>query len=208
MKSLVRLFVVVVVLAGVGAGFLRDSAYWTFVELHHGLQQRDVERVERVVDLERSSASVTRALAAIAGDAVGGGGSGLGAVVVEALARVVGAGVGDVVKEGAATALRDAIRDGSFSRAVGPFVVDDSWTALGASTSTPQGAVVFLSGTCEGAPARLGFVLERHDDGLFAGHPRRYVITGVDETSARELARVCAAASSSRSSSSSNGGAR
>lgn len=207
MKSLVRLFVVVVVLAGVGAAALRDSAYWSFVELHHGLQQRDVERVERVVDLERYAASVTRALAGIAGDAVGGGGADLGAAVVGALARAIGAGVGDVVKQEAAKALREGIRDGSLSRGVGPFVADEGWHALGALTETPAGALVEVSGTCKGAPARLVFVLERHDDGLLGGHPRRYVITGVDEASASELAHACAAGLR-RSASSSGGAAR
>jgi hypothetical protein len=194
MKSFVRLVCFVVVLAGVGAGALRDSAYWTFVEVHHGLQQRDVGRVERFVDLERFSASSTQALALIAGDAVGGsGGDDAGSAVVDALARLVGAGIGHAVKDGAAKVLREAIRDGSLRPGIGPFVVDEGWSALGTLTSTTRGALVELSGTCEGAPARLVFVLERHDDGVLGGHPRRYVITGVDEGSARELARVCAA---------------
>lgn len=208
MKSFVRLLVVVVVLAGLGAGFLRDSAYWSFIELHHGLQQRDVARVERVVDLERYAASVARAIAAAAGDAVSGDGDGVGSALVGALARLVGAGVGDVVKHEAAKALRDAIRDGSMPRGVGPFVVDEGWGALGSLTSTPQGALVELSGTCQGAPARLVFVLERRDDGLFAGHPRRYVLTGVDEVSARQLARACAAGLRDSSSSSAGGAKR
>jgi hypothetical protein len=206
MKTLVRVLVVVVVLAGVGAAWLRDSAWWSFIELHHGLQQRDVERVERVVALERFSASSTRALAAIAGDAAGGDGADVGAAVVGALARLVGAGVGDLVKEGAAQALRDAIRDGSLARRIGPFVVDEGWSALGGVTTTPGGALVELAGTCDGAPARLAFVLQRYDDGILGGHPRRYVITGIDEDSARQLARTCAAAA--RSSSSSQAGVR
>jgi hypothetical protein len=193
LRSLFRWFVVVVLLLAVGAGFLRDSAYWSFVELHHGLRQRDLARVERVVDLEQFAASSTRALGAVVADEAGLRGNDAASAALNALVGVVARGVGEVVKGGAAELLRKAIKDGSFERRIGPFVVDEGVAALGAVYNLPEGALVELKGTCRGAPATLALSLTRHDDGPFGGHPRRYVVTGVDEASAKKLAAQCRA---------------
>jgi hypothetical protein len=189
MGTLFRILVVLLLLLAAAAAVLRDSAYWSFVELHHGLQQRDVARVEAVVDLERFAASTTRLVGAVASEGLAG--SDLQGRLIGAFVDVLARGVGEVVKADAAQGLRKAIAAGDVPRGLGPFVVADGFGALGALTTTPTGAIVELRGACEQTPATLAFVLERRDDGFLAGRPRRYVITGVEPASAKALLAMC-----------------
>jgi len=123
---------------------------------------------------------------------------GLQGRLLGALVDAIAGGVGEAIKSGAAEELRRGIRDGDLPRGVGPFVVDEDFAALGALQTTATGASVTLRGSCRGAPASLVFELERHDDGVLGGHPRRWVIVGLDASSARALVEACVAAPGSK----------
>lgn len=195
MKKIFRLFVFLLVLAAVGAGWLRDSPYWTLVEIQQGIEQQDTARVERVVALERFSASSTAALAQVFADAAGVNGTDPGSKLLNAIVGAIGEGVGAAVSKEGAKGLRAAIETGQLQRQIGPLEVNQGLEAVGPMRSTIDGALVEVKGTCKGSPATLRLVLERHEDGPFGGRPRRYVLVGVDPESARELARQCRAAS-------------
>jgi hypothetical protein len=205
MKTLGRLFFLTLLVFAVGGGWLRSSPYWTFVEIHRGISTRDIDRVERVVALERFAASSAAALGAAVGNEIGGhveGGALLGTI-----AELVGRGVGEAVAKDAARGLRQAIAEGALERKVGPLEVNEGFAAIGRVASTIDGAQVELLGTCSGSPASIILELERHD-GPLAGHPRSFVLVGIEPGSAKRLAKVCAAAPLSSSSSSSSSSPR
>lgn len=191
MKSLLRLFVVVVVLLAVAAGWLRDSPYWTLVEIQQGIEQQDADRVERVVAIERFSASSTAALAQVVADAAGVNGSDTGSKLLNAIVGVIGEGVGQVTSKQAAKELRAAIETGRMERRIGPLEINTGLDAVGPMKRTIDGATIEIKGTCKGAPASLTLLLEERADGPFGGKPRRYVLVGVDPESAKVLARQC-----------------
>lgn len=204
MQTLKRLFFITFVLVVAAAAWLRSSPVWTLVEISQGVQTKDVARVERVVAFERFSASSTEAMGSLVADQLGGGGSDSGGALLGALVGAVAKGVGDAVAKDAARGLRQAIADGRVERRVGALEVNDGIAAVGRVRETIEGAQIELKGTCDGSPATVVIELERHDDGPFFGHPRRFVVVGIEPTSARALARQCAAASSSSKPSSSS----
>lgn len=197
MKTLGRLFLLALVVVGVGAGFLRSSPYWTLLEIHQGITTRDVARVEQVVALERFAASSAAAMGAAVGNEIGG--TDPGGALLGTIAELVGRGVGEAVAKDAARGLRQSITDGSLTRRVGPLEVNEGFAAIGRVACTIDGAQVELLGTCSGSPASIVLELERHD-GPIAGHPRSFVLIGIEPGSAKQLAKQCAAAPSSSSS--------
>jgi hypothetical protein len=197
MKTLVRLFFVVLLVVGAVAAWLRSSPYWTLLEIHQGITTRDVARVEQVVALERFAASSAAAMGAAVGNEIGG--SDPGGALLGTIAELVGRGVGEAVAKDAARGLRQAVTDGALERKVGPLEVNEGFAAIGRVASTIDGAQVELLGTCGGAPASIVLDLERHD-GPLAGHPRSFVLIGIEPGSAKQLAKQCAAAPSSSSS--------
>lgn len=212
MKSLFRFLVVAVLVLGVAAFFVRDSAYWTALEIQRGLDDHDVARVERVVALERFSASATVTMGAVVADQLGVAGDDPGSKLLGAVVGAIASGVGDATAKDAAKEMRKAIKDGRLERRIGPFVVAEGAAALGAVSSTIDGATLELKGTCDGPGGRDGagndatllLVMERHDDGLLGGRPRRYVVVGVDPESGKRLARQCAVSGASARSPSSS----
>ncbi|MDP2342414.1 MAG: hypothetical protein Q8O67_15770 [Deltaproteobacteria bacterium] len=200
MKSLIRLVVVVVLLLAVAAFFLRDSPYWTPLEIQRGLEERNVDRVERVVALERFSASSTAALASLFADELGVAGGDLGSQLLGALVGAVGQRVGDAVARESAQEMRRAIREGRLERSIGPFRINEGFDAIGGVTTSIDGGTLELKGKCGDADASLVLLLERHDDGPFGGRPRRYMVVGIDQESGRNLAKQCRSSSSPSSS--------
>lgn len=198
MRSFFRFVLLLAVIAAVAAGWLRSSPYWTLLEIHQGLQARDVERVERVVALERFTASSAAALGAVVANELGGAGTDPAGKLLGALAEVIGKGVGEAVAKDAARGLRTTIEDGELQRRVGPLEVNEGLSAIGRVATTIDGAQVELKGTCDGSPASVVLELERHD-GPLAGHPRTFVLVGIEPGSAKTLAKQCAAAPSSSS---------
>ena len=197
MKTLKRLFLLAFVVMALGAGWLRSSPYWTILEIEQGLEHKDVERVERVVALERFSASSAAAMGSIVASGLGGTGTDPGNQLLGAIAEAIGKGVGEAVAADAARGLRTAIQNGELQRRVGPLEVHAGWQAFGRMATTIDGAQVEIKGTCDGTAASIVLELERHDDGPFGGHPRRFVVVGIEPSSAKDLARQCAAAPSS-----------
>ncbi len=192
MKSLFRFLVVAILVLGVAAFFVRDSAYWTVLEIQRGLDDKDVDRVERVVAFERFSASATSTMGAVVADQLGVAGNDTGSKLLAAVVGAVAGGVGEATARENAKEMRRAIKDGRLERRIGPFEVNEGAAALGAVTSTIDGAHLELKGTCDGKDATLLLVMERHDDGLLGGRPRRFVVVGVDPESGKQLARQCA----------------
>ena len=197
-RFLKRLIVVAFVLAVVGAGWVRNSPYWTLVEINHGLQNKDLPRIERVVDLERFVASSTAILGTLFAAEVGGGGTDPGGRLIGAVAGAFAKGVGQAVAKEGARSFRQAVLDGRVERDVGPLKVNDGFAAVGMMSSTTEGAVVEIKGTCDNAPASVWLEMERRKDGPFGGWPRRYVVVGVDADSVRTLAAQCRSAPASK----------
>lgn len=195
MKTLVRLFFVVLLVVGAAAAWLRSSPYWTLFEIHQGITTRDVARVERVVALERFAASSAAAMGAAVGNEIGGRAP--AGALLGTIAELVGRGVGEAVAKDAARGLRQAITDGALERKVGPLEVNEGFAAIGRVGSTIDGAQVELLGTCDGSPASIVLELERHD-GPLAGHPRAFVLVGIEPGSAKQLAKQCVSSSSSK----------
>lgn len=194
MQTLKRLFFITFLLVVCAAAWLRTSPYWTLVEISQGVATKDVARVERVVALERFASSSTQAMGALVADGLGVGVADGGSSVLGSLVGAVAKGVGDVMAKDAAKGLRRAIAGGRVERSVGPLHMNEGMAAIGRVRETIEGAQIELLGTCDGSPASVIIELERHDDGPFLGHPRRFVVVGVEPASARSLARQCAAA--------------
>lgn len=200
MKTLLRLVVVVILLLAVGAFILRDSPWWTPFEIQRGLDDRDVERVERVIALERFSASSTAAMASLVAAELGVSaepGADFGSKALAALVGVVATGVGEATARESAQHMRRAIREGRVEHSIGPFHINEGFGALGHVSTTIDGGTLELKGRCGDVDASLVLLLERHDDGPFGGRPSRYLVTGVELDSARTLAKQCRAATSS-----------
>lgn len=196
-KFLKRLFIFTFVVVVVAAAWLRNSPYWTLVEVHHGIEGKDLGRVERVVDLERFVASSTAVLGTLLAEEFGAGGTDPGGRALGALAGLVSRGVGELVAKDGAKAFRQAVVEGRVERQIGPLQVNDGLRAVGSMANTIDGAVVEVNGTCNGAPASVWLQMERRDDGPFGGLPRRWVVVGVDPESVKTLAAICRASSSS-----------
>jgi hypothetical protein len=193
MKTLKRLFIVVFLLAAVGAFWLRSSPLWTILEVHQSIQNRDVPRLERVIAVERFAASSASAIGASVKSELGVSGKEAGSALLGGLVDLVAKGVGDAVAKDAAIGLRRAVKDGTVQRKIGPLEVNEGIEALGGFRLTIDGAHVDVRGVCNGAPAGITLELERHA-GILGGYPRSYVIVGIEPTSAAMLMRDCAAA--------------
>ncbi len=196
MKTLFRLAVVVVVLLAGVALALRDSPYWTPLEIQRGLQDRDVARVERAVALERFSRSSTEVLGSLLAADVGIGGDDIGSKALSALVGAVAERIGGAMSRESAQEMRRAIREGRLERRIGPFEINDGFDAIGRVSTTIDGGTLEIRGHCDDVDASLVLLLERYDDGIFGGRPRRYVVVGIDADSGRTLAKQCRASTS------------
>ncbi len=203
MKSLSRIFVILLLGLAAAAFLLRDSPLWTPLEIQRGLEARDVARVERVVDLERFAASATAAMGSVVADQMGVAGDDAGSRVLGALVQAGAEVLGHSMAREAAQEMRRGIADGNLERRIGPFIVNDGLAAFGPVHITIEGATLELKGTCDGTDATLVLELERIEDGPFGGHPHRHVLVGVDAASGKRLARLCQTPTPSSSSSSS-----
>jgi hypothetical protein len=190
-KTLFRFVVVVILLLGAGAFALRDSPWWTPLEIQRGLEEKNVDRVERVVALERFSASSTSILASLVATELGVAGDDVGSRLLGALVGAVADRVGESVSRESAQEMRRAIREGRLERSIGPFRINEGFDAIGSVTTTIDGATLELKGKCGDADASVVLLMERHDDGPFGGHPRRYLVVGIDQESGRALAKQC-----------------
>lgn len=193
MKTLRRLLFFVLLLTGLAYGWFRQSLYGTLWEIGRAAEQRDVDRLERYVDLDALVDSAPRFAAAMAraeGNKLGGAllGSLLGGV-----ADVLGTQLGNAVKPDAVRALRAELREGYAFRELGPFTLHDGVRAIaGVSTAQHEGKVR-LAGTCDGNPAELEVRFVRIPgpfDLDVVGHWRA---SALDEQSLVKLARDCLA---------------
>ncbi len=193
MKTIKRFLFVAFVLATVGAFWLRSSPLWTLIEVQQSIQNRDVERLERVVAVERFASSSVVAFGAGIKSQLGVSGGDVGSAILGGIVDVVAKGVGDAVAKDAARGLRQAVKEGTVQRRIGSLELNQGVEAFGGFALTIDGALVDVRGTCAGKPATVTLELERHE-GILAGYPRSYVIVGVEPNSAAALARDCAAA--------------
>jgi len=191
MKTLFRLVVVVILALGAAAFWLRDSPYWTALEIQRGLDAKDVDRVEHVLAFERFSASATSVMGAVVADRLGVAGKDPGSKLLGGLLGVVVDGVGLAAAREGAQEMRRAIKEGRLERRLGPFVVNDGLAAFGDVATTNDGGTLELRGTCDGKAVSLVLLLEKHD-GPLGGRPRRFVIVGVDVESGKAMAHLCA----------------
>ena len=197
-RTLKRLFFLGFIVLVAGAAWLRDSPWWTLVEINNGIQHNDLARVERVVDLERFVSSSTAATGALIGNELGGNGPDAGGKLLGALAGAIGKGLGDLVAKDGAKALREAVVSGRVERKVGPLEVNQGLDAVGGLHKTIDGAVVEVKGACDGNPASVWLTMERREDGPFGGYPRRWVVVGIEPDGLKELAARCRAAPATR----------
>ncbi len=193
-RTIKRLFILTFVVVVAAAAWVRDSPYWTLVEINHGMQSKDVARIERVVDLEKFVSSSTQTLGTIFAEEVGGGGSDAGGKMLGALAGAFAKGLGDAMAKQGAKAFRQAVVDGRVDRKVGPLQVNEGFEAVGGMHKTIDGAVVEVKGTCDGTAASVWLQMDRREDGPFGGYPRRWVVVGIDPDSVKDLAAHCRAA--------------
>lgn len=198
LRTLKRLFFLGFVVLVAGAAWLRDSPWWTLVEINNGIQHNDLARVERVVDLERFVSSSTAATGALIGNELGGNGPDAGGKLLGAIAGAIGKGLGDLVAKDGAKALREAVVAGRVERKVGPLEVNQGIDAVGGLHKTIDGAVVEVKGACDGNPASVWLTMERREDGPFGGYPRRWVVVGIEPDGLKELAARCRAAPATR----------
>ena len=194
MKTLKRLVILLFLVAVALAAWLRTSPLWALVEVERGVREHDVARVERAVALERFALSSGEAIGHVVADQLGVGGNDLASKLLKGIVGTVASGVAQESAKEAARGMRQAIKDGRVEPQLGPLRLNDGLSAIGTWQTTIDGAFIRLDGTCDGKPASLVLELERHDDGPFGGHPRRFVIIGVEADSARRLARECGAA--------------
>lgn len=193
MRSLKRL-VLLALLVGVagGAAWLTQSPWRALYEIDRGLNDRDVVRVERFVDLEALVRATAQLVGALAAEQAGVAGSDVGSRILGAVVGAVADRVGDAAAIQGAVELRRAIQDGRVSRALGPFTVHEGWRALGSVQIFDASAVASIKGTCNGNEATLRLMMERKDGTTF-GFPRKWVVVGVEKDSVTELARACRA---------------
>jgi hypothetical protein len=202
MKTLKRLVILAFVVVVAAAAWLRNSPLWALVEVDRGVRERDIERVERAVALERFATSSGAAIGHVVADRLGvdvGGSPALGSRLIGGLVGAFAKGVVEETAKEAARGMRHAIKDGRVEPQLGPLRLQEGLSVVGTWQTTVDGAFIRLDGTCavgDGPPrpASLVIELERHDDGPFGGYPRRYVIVGVEPDSAKRLARECGGA--------------
>jgi hypothetical protein len=185
--------IVLVVLVGIGYGVLWtwQSPYFALQQIDQGLDEKDPGRVERYVDLEALVKAAVEVTAAMATEELGVGGKDLGSAILGSLVGAVAKGVGEAASVEGAVELRRAIQQGNVSRAVGPFVVADGWSALGGIQKFDQSALVTLNGKCEGNDASLRVMFEERDGDMALGYPKKWVLIGVDKDSLKELGKTC-----------------
>ncbi|OGQ14098.1 MAG: hypothetical protein A2138_21370 [Deltaproteobacteria bacterium RBG_16_71_12] len=186
----------VAAIAAAGALLAWQSPYYSLWQIDRGLDDKDLGRVERYVDLEALVKASVQVTGALATEQAGVGGTDLGSALLGALVGVVAAQVGDAAAPAGAAELRRAVVEGRVTRALGPFTVNPGWRALGGVATQGERAVVDLEGTCHGTSARLGMVFERRDAALFGpsvGWPKKWVLVGVDADSVKALAKTCRA---------------
>jgi hypothetical protein len=185
--------IVLLILVGIGYGALWawQSPYFALHQIDQGLNEKDPVRVERYVDLEALVKAAVEVSAAIATEELGVGGKDLGSAILGSLVGAVAKGVGEAASVEGAMELRRAIQRGNVSRALGPFVVDDGWRALGGIQKFDASALVTLNGKCEGNDATIRVMFEEREGDLALGYPKKWVLVGVDKESLQALGKTC-----------------
>ena len=201
MKQMKRLvFLAVVAGLGCGALWLWESPYFAMVQIEKGFDEHDAVRVETYVDLEAFVRSGVDVMAALAKEQIGVNGNDLGSRVLGGLLGAVTDKIGDAAAIAGAVEVRRAIQQGRLALSVGPFVVDDGVKAFGGMQRFQSSAIVDVNGSCNGKPAVLRVIFEERNakdgSGLLGllgvlGHPKRFVVVGVDKESLPALARAC-----------------
>lgn len=185
--------IVLLVLVGIGYGALWawQSPYFALQQIDQGFNEKDPGRVERYVDLEALVKAAVEVTAAIATEELGAGGKDLGSAIVGSLVGAVAKGVGEAASVEGAMELRRAIQQGSVSRALGPFVINEGWQAVGGIQKFDESALVTLKGKCEGNEASMRVVFEERSGDMALGYPKKWVLVGVDKDSVKELGKQC-----------------
>ena len=183
-------FLAVLIVLAYGALRVWESPYFALWQIDKGLDERDPVLVERYVDLESVVKAAVDVTGAIAGDRLGARGTDVGSSVLGAIVGAVTRGVGEVASAQGAVELRRAIQEGRVQRGLGPFTVKPGWAGVGSTQRFDRSALVELEGTCDGHDAHLRVIFEEHD-GAMLGHPRRWVLVGVDKDSLALLAKEC-----------------
>lgn len=197
MKFIKRVFALAVVGALAWAAlWLWESPYFAMLEIKRGFDEKDAVRVERYVDLEALVKSSVDVVAALAKEQIGVNGTDLGSRVLGGIVGALAGQVGDAAAIAGAVEMRRAIQQGRMSLSVGPFRVADGVSAFGGMQRFGTSALVDVNGFCgapgKESPASLRVVFEERDaSGGFLGHPRRWVVVGVDKESLPALARAC-----------------
>lgn len=200
---MMKKIIVVLVLAAIGYGVWWgwQSPYFALQQIDQGLDERDPVRVERYVDLEALVKAAVEVSAAIAAEELGVGGQDLGSKILGSFMGAVAKGVGEAASVEGAMELRRAIQGGRVSRSLGPFVVNEGWSALGGIQKFDRSALVTVNGTCDANDASLRVMFEERDGAMFLGYPKKWVLIGVDKDSVKELGKACRRPSTSASTS-------
>jgi hypothetical protein len=127
----------------------------------------------------------------MAKEEAGVAGSDLGSTLFGAIAGAVAGEVSRAVAPQAANDMRRAIKDGNMQRGIGPFVVNEGFSAFGSFQFFSQSATITLRGTCKTTEAELKVVLEQRDAGHLFGLTKKYLLVGIDKDSAKILAHTC-----------------
>ncbi len=185
------LFLAVVAALAWGALWVYESPYYALYNIHEGLKERDAVRVERYADLERMVKASADVVGALAKEKIGVNGTDAGSQLLGAIVGAVAGKVGDAASVQGAVEVRRAIQEGRMKPAIGPFVVDDDTSAVGALQTVGDVSLVDLGGHCNGHEATLRVIFEKRDTTGPLGRPRKSVLVGVDKGSLPELARAC-----------------
>lgn len=182
------------VLVGAGYGALQawESPYFALWQIHKGLEARDPGLVERYVDLEAFVKATADVSGALAGQALGVDGADLGSQLLGAVVGLVAKGVGEAASVEGAMELRRSIQRGQVRAGLGPFTIHEDFHAFGGSEQSGANLLVELHGLCRGGPASVRAVFEGRAGSTF-GHPKKWVLVGVDAESVKQLIKQCRA---------------
>ena len=191
MKKLLRTLVILLVLAGLGYGWFRQSVHYALLELGRAAREGDVATVEKHLDLAafvESGAKFAAALARVEGEKLGGEVLG---ELIGGLASILSSKLGDAVKPDAVAELRREIARGEAFERIGPFEPYEGFKAIGAVDTEGRKSRVILVGTCYEQVGSLVVIFERVVGPFGVPWLGTWKATGVDEGSLLILAEIC-----------------
>lgn len=191
MKKLFRLLVVLLILAGVGYGWFRQSVHFALMELGRAGREGDVATVEEHLDLAafvEASAKFAAAVAKAEGKRLGGD---LMGELLGGLTSLLTSQIGEAVKPDAVQELRREIARGNAFRKLGPFEPDEGYRVVRDVSTAGEKSRVTLGGTCYGEDATFVVLFERVPGPFGLAWLGTWKATGVDEPSLVELAETC-----------------